>query len=204
MPRAVRQVVRRVMEAVRQPASEGAAVDIGERLVVGRHTYGKPYVRCYEGDAGSVRIGSFCSVADDVVMTIGGNHVLSWPSTYPFRARRNLAGAFTDGHPAPEADIDIGSDVWIGRGVRVLAGVRIGHGAVIGAYAVVAKDVRPYAIVVGNPAREVRRRLPDEQVEALLRIAWWDWPDEKVTGSIQYLNQPDVEGFIARFGGEVL
>lgn len=201
----VRRYTRRAVQSVIAAGRRAAApdidpFDIGDRLTMGRETYAKPRVRWYEGDTGHVRIGSFCSLADDVVMTIGGNHSLDWPSTFPFRARRKLDGAFSDGHPVAQADIDIGSDVWIGRGARILAGVRIGHGAVVGAYAVVAKDVRPYAIVIGNPAREIRRRFSDDQVDALLKIAWWEWPDEKIDCNIRYLNHPDVGTFIRRFG----
>jgi acetyltransferase-like isoleucine patch superfamily enzyme len=198
---AIRRVIRLLVAAVqRLAAPEFDSFDIGDRMTMGRETYARPLVRWYEGDNGHVRIGSFCSIADDVVITIGGNHSLDWPSTFPFRARRQLGGAFADGHPVAEADVVIGSDVWVGRGARILAGVRIGHGAVVGAYTVVAKDVRPYAIVVGNPAREVRRRFSDEQIEALLKIAWWEWPDDRIDRMMSHLNQPDVDGFIRRCG----
>ena len=173
--------------------------DIGDRLTMGRHTYGKPRVRWYHGDNGCVRIGSFCSLADDIVIIIGGNHLIDWPSTYPFRIRLNLPEAYTDAYPGTRGDIEIGNDVWIGRGARILSGVRVGHGAVIGAYAVLSKDVRPYAIVVGNPAQEVRTRFTDEQIDAMLTIAWWDWPEEKIVENVQYLNQPDINEFIQRF-----
>jgi chloramphenicol O-acetyltransferase type B len=79
----------------------------------------------------------------------------------------------------------------------VLPGARIGDGAVVGARTVVAKDVRPYAIVVGSPAREVRRRFDDDQVEALLRIRWWDWSDDVVRDRVGQLSSGDVDGFIA-------
>jgi Acetyltransferase (isoleucine patch superfamily) len=118
---------------------------------------------------------------------------------YPFRIKLGLEGAYTDGHPTASAATEIGSDVWVGREARILAGVHIGHGAAVGAYSVVTKDVRPYAVVVGNPAREVRRRFTDEQVDAMLSIAWWDWPEEKILENVYYLNQPDIEEFIRRF-----
>ena len=75
----------------------------------------------------------------------------------------------------------------------------IGDGAVIGTGAVVAKDVRPYAIVVGNPGREVRRRFPDDQVEALLRIRWWDWPEAEVNAAVDLLSSPDISEFLRRY-----
>jgi acetyltransferase-like isoleucine patch superfamily enzyme len=173
--------------------------DIGDHLSMGRYTYGKPRIRWYGGDTGSVRIGAFCSLADDIVMTIGGNHLVDWPSTYPFRVKLGLPEAHADGYPGTKGDIEIGNDVWIGRGARILSGVRIGHGAVIGAYAVVTKEIRPYAIVAGNPAREVRRRFTDDQVDAMLAIAWWDWPEKKIIDNVRYLNQPAIDEFIRRF-----
>ena len=80
----------------------------------------------------------------------------------------------------------------------ILSGVTIGDGAVVGAAAVVSRDVRPYAITVGNPAREVRRRFPDTIVEALLRIRWWDWPDDFIADRIDELNRGSVEEFVVR------
>ena len=91
----------------------------------------------------------------------------------------------------------IGNDVWIGRDAVIFDGVTIGHGAVIGTRALVTKDVRPYAIVAGVPAKEIRRRFTDEQVDALLEIAWWDWPDEKVLAEADALNG-EHHDFLAR------
>jgi acetyltransferase-like isoleucine patch superfamily enzyme len=169
-----------------------------ERLVMGRGTYGSPRVATFPGDTARVTIGAYCSIAVDVVLMDGGNHRTDWVSTYPFRAKLGLPGANEDGHPVSRGDIVIGSDVWIGRGARVMSGVTIGSGAVVGAYSVVTRDVRPYAIVVGQPARELRRRFDDDHVDALLAIAWWDWPEEKVERSVAELNSGDVEGFVAR------
>jgi acetyltransferase-like isoleucine patch superfamily enzyme len=145
-------LVRRWRRLLGRPAID--RYDIGDDLVMGRHSYGKPRVRWYFGDSASVRIGSFCSLADDVLLMVGGKHPTGWVSTFPFRARFELPGAYEDGLPATDGDIVIGSDVYIGRGARIMSGVRIGDGAVVGACSVVAKDIRPYAIVAGNPARE--------------------------------------------------
>jgi acetyltransferase-like isoleucine patch superfamily enzyme len=188
-----------VAAMLRLAAPDVDVFDIGERLSVGRYSYGKPKVRWYEGDRASVHIGAFCSIADDVVVTVGGGHPLDWPSMYPFRAKLGLPEAYADGLPVLESDVVIGNDVWIGRGARILAGTRIGHGAAIGAYSVVTREVRPYAVVAGNPAREVRRRFSDDEVEAMLEIAWWDWPDEKVRENIASLNRANVAEFIDRF-----
>jgi acetyltransferase-like isoleucine patch superfamily enzyme len=205
LPRQVmRRAVRGFTSLVRRAGAPALDIfDIGDRLTMGRYTYGRPRVRWYYGDDGRVRIGSFCSIADDVIMTIGGEHPSGWPSTYPFRIQLGLPGAYEDGLPGTKGDIEIGNDVWIGRGARILSGVMIGDGAIIGAYAVVSKDVRPYAIVVGNPAREIRRRFADSQVVALREIAWWAWPEEKILANIEFLNQGNIDTFIERFGKDV-
>jgi acetyltransferase-like isoleucine patch superfamily enzyme len=167
-----------------------------ERLTMGRCSYGEPLVATFPGDTARVRIGSFCSIGPDVILMDGGDHRTDWISTFPFRARLELPGAYEDEHPISRGDVEIGNDVWIGRGARVRSGVKIGDGAVVGAYAVVTRDVRPYAVVVGVPAREVRRRFTDEQVQALRRIAWWEWPMDAIVGRVASLCSDDVEAFI--------
>ncbi|MGI8623537.1 MAG: CatB-related O-acetyltransferase [Solirubrobacteraceae bacterium] len=105
---------------------------------------------------------------------------------------RLTRGRHTYGDP-----LVVTNDAWLGRGSRVLSGVTIGDGAVVGAYTVVTKDVRPYAIVVRHPAREIRRRLTDEQVDALERIGWWDWPDERIVAEVDQLSSHRLDAFIA-------
>jgi acetyltransferase-like isoleucine patch superfamily enzyme len=168
---------------------------------MGRHSYGVPISPAYSGDKGDVSIGAYCAIAENVVLMVGGNHRTDWVSTFPLRARLELPGAFMDGHPATRGPIRIGNDVWIGRDAMILSGVTIGDGAVVGARAVVGADVRPYAVVVGNPAREVRRRFTDNQVDDLLRIAWWEWSDEDVQARVDEINGGAVDTFIARYGG---
>jgi virginiamycin A acetyltransferase len=129
-------------------------------------------------------IGRFCAIASGVRFVLpGANHADLGPSTFPF-------GIFGEGWAdtmdlvmsAPSrGDTVVGHDVWIGYQALVLPGVTIGHGAVVAAASVVASDVPPYAVVAGNPARVVRRRYEDDDVERLLRAAWWDWPIELVT-----------------------
>jgi len=130
-------------------------------------------------------IGRFCAIAAGVRFVMpGANHADLGPSTFPF-------GIF--GEPWAEHTMDlvlgapsrgdtiVGHDVWFGYEAMVLPGVTIGHGAVVAAASVVAADVPPYAIVAGNPARVVRRRFDDSDVDRLLRAAWWHWPIELVT-----------------------
>ena len=129
-------------------------------------------------------IGRFCAIAAEVRFLMpGANHADLGPSTYPF-------GVFGAGWAdtmdlvmsAPSrGDTVVGHDVWLGYSALVLPGVRIGHGAVVAAASVVARDVPPYAIVAGNPARVIRSRFPEEAVARLLRAAWWDWPIDLIT-----------------------
>jgi hypothetical protein len=156
-------------------------------------------VPTFAGSAVTVEIGSFCSIAANVTLLLGGGHNTDWVSTFPVREAFGLPGRFED-HPVYRGPTVIGNDVWIGRDALILDGITIGDGAVIGARAVVTKDVRPYAIVGGVPAREIRRRFTDEQVEALLDIAWWDWPEEQIVREVAALNGPNIDDFVARHG----
>lgn len=167
------------------------------QLVIGRHSYGMPDVVVFPGESQRVLIGSFCSIADDVRIFVGGNHRPDWISTFPFRIAFGLPGQREDGCPTSKGDVTIGHDVWIGSGARVLSGVNIGNGAVIGASAVVAGDVAPYAIVIGNPAREVRKRFSEEHIAALEQLAWWDWPLDKIIDSVGILCSPDISSLLA-------
>jgi acetyltransferase-like isoleucine patch superfamily enzyme len=181
---------RRARQALEQ------ALYTDERLTIGRYSYGEPKVATFPGDEAHVRIGAFCSIGPDVILMDGGDHRVDWISTFPFRAAFDLPGAYADGHPRSRGDLEIGNDVWIGRGARIRSGVHVGDGAVVAAYAVVTHDVRPYAIVAGVPAREVRRRFSDQQVQALEQIAWWDWPMDQVLRCVPALCSGAIEEFI--------
>lgn len=167
------------------------------RVTVGRFTYGQPQLKLWDASERIV-IGAFCSIADEVTILGGGEHKLEWVTTYPLRIALGDALAGRDGHPATKGPTVIGNDVWLGHGATILSGVRIGDGAAVGAGAVVASDVAPYQVVAGNPARVVRSRFPAAQAEALLAIAWWEWPLEKIRDEVGGLCGDDVATFIAR------
>lgn len=167
------------------------------RATIGPHTYGEFSISVGRGERARVHIGDYCSIAYGVKFFIGGNHRPDWVSTYPFRVLWGMPGAWVDGHPRPEGDITVGNDVWIGNESLILPGVTIGDGAVIATRAVVAGDVRPYAIVGGIPACEIRRRFSDEQVEGLLRLRWWEWPEERIRAHVDLLCSPDVDALLA-------
>lgn len=143
-----------------------------------------------------LRIGRFTAIATGAQFIMNGaNHALGGISTYPFAI---FPGAWRDAYdPAHYAsgykgDTTVGNDVWIGREATVLPGVTIGDGAVVAAKSVVSRDVPPYAIVAGNPARVVRRRFDEATVARLMAVAWWDWPVEKVTRNIALIADGDV------------
>jgi hypothetical protein len=166
------------------------------RLVRGVHTYGVPTVWTfdYEEDARLI-IGKYSAVGGTHLL--GGQHAIRHVASYPLRIHWGLPGAGEDGNPAKRGNIEIGADVWVCFGSYVLGGVTIGDGAVVATGAVVTKDVPPYAIVGGNPAQIIRYRHTPEQIEALLEIKWWDWPEEEIREAVPYLASEDVDAFIA-------
>jgi acetyltransferase-like isoleucine patch superfamily enzyme len=133
----------------------------------------------------TLRIGKYCSIAPDVRIFLGDEHRTDWVTTFPFQV---------EGNRKSKGDVLIGNDVWIGFGATILSGVEIGDGAVIGARAVVAKDVKPYEIVAGNPARHIRFRFDKYAIELLLKLKWWDLPENEVQALIPMLTKaPDNE-----------
>ncbi len=149
------------------------------RITVGRFTYGDPQLLLWAEEE-RIDIGAFCSIAPEVVIFGGGEHNVHWVTTYPLSIVFGLPMAGKDGHPNSKGRTLIGNDVWIAYGATILSGVSIGDGAVIGARAVVTRDVPPYAIVAGNPARVLRSRFDEETVAKLLKIAWWNWPVSRI------------------------
>lgn len=164
------------------------------QFVIGGSTYGRPKIRFAETGA-KLRIGRYGSIADNVEILLGGNHRLDWVTTYPFPALPRLwpEAAGRDGSHATNGDVNIGHDVWLGSQCLVLSGVTIGHGAVVAARAVVTRDVPPYAVVAGNPARIVRYRLSEEQIAALLAKRWWDRPEAEIGALIPILMSDRIE-----------
>ena len=146
-------------------------------------------------------IGKFCSIACGAKFLFNcANHTLRSLSTYTFPLfyddweldKKDVASAWDH-----KGDITIGNDVWIGYEAVVMAGVHIGDGAIIGARAVVTKDVAPYAIVGGVPAKEIRKRFRPEVIKRLQAGRWWDWPVDKIRESLPFLTSGDLEGLSA-------
>lgn len=158
-------------------------------VTVGAHTYGVPQV-IGGGPHCRLSIGKYCSIGQAVQLLLMGDHRIDLLSGYPFDNIDGWDFPFQGRAYNRPNEITIGNDVWLGYGVRILHGVNIGDGAAVGAWAVVTKDVRPYAVVGGNPAREIKRRFDDRTVDWLLQVKWWDWPDEKVKARLHVLLAP--------------
>ena len=139
-------------------------------------------------------IGRFCQIAAGVEFVMNGaNHQMNAVTTFPFYT---LAG--WDMAPPPlselplKGDTVVGNDVWIGQNATILPGVHIGDGAIIGANSVVGRDVPPYTVVAGNPAKEIRKRFDDEMTALLLQLRWWDRPVEEINALIPLLTNGDL------------
>lgn len=165
-------------------------------FLIGDYSYGRPKVRFPETGRKLV-IGRYCSIADKVEILLGGNHRTDWVTTYPFAAMRGLwPGAPDADYHASGGDVTIGHDVWLGSGALILSGVAIGHGAVVAARAVVTKDVPPYAIVGGNPAKIIRHRFDEGTIASLVDSAWWDLPKADVAALIPLLQSERIDEFV--------
>jgi virginiamycin A acetyltransferase len=152
-------------------------VEIIGKVNIGHHTtINGPNVQILS-KLNPIQIGNFCSIAKDVTIQ-EYNHKVDRLSTYNFE-KHIFAGKSIDDVVSKGA-ITIGSDVWIGTKSVILSGVTIGHGAIVAAGSIVTKDVPPYAIVGGNPARVIRYRFTPEVIEHLLKLKWWEWPIDKI------------------------
>jgi virginiamycin A acetyltransferase len=173
-------------------------------IIVGDYTYYDDFERVenfeknvkyhfdFTGD--NLIIGKFCMIASGVEFIMNGaNHLVNALSTYPFAIFGNGWQEAMAGKEYPsKGNIEVGNDVWIGYKAVIMAGVKIGDGAIIGAYSVVTKDVEPYAMVGGNPAKEIRKRFPEEVIKDLLEIQWWHWDKEKLTRHVHHLTGNEV------------
>lgn len=164
------------------------------RVTFGAWSYGVPTIYHFIHDTTALRVGSYTALGGTIML--GGEHAADRVTTFPHRIWMGMEGAGEDGFPVPTGDTIIGSDVWFCYGAMLLSGVNIGDGAIVAGGAVVVKDVPPFAIVGGNPAKLIRYRFNEEQIAALMEIKWWDWPEDEVRKAVPLLSGPDVDAFI--------
>lgn len=160
----------------------------------GDFTYGSCKVNNF-GESNVLKVGKFCSIATGVNVYTGGNHRTDWVTTYPFgHINTDLFDKFNkEGHPKSNGDVIIGNDVWIGANTTIMSGVIIGDGAVIANNSHVVKNIEPYSIIGGNPAKLIRYRFSTKQIEKLLELKWWDWSIEKINANAQLLCSNNID-----------
>lgn len=167
-----------------------AKIESGSHVVdssFGRHSF------CgYDCEVSNSDVGSFCSIANEVIIG-GGMHPIAWVSTSPvfYKGRDSVKAKFSSHERMRVKRTNIDHDVWIGARAIVKQGVNIGIGAVVGMGSVVTKDVEPYAIVGGCPAKVIRKRFDDETVRRLLESRWWEYSDEQLTSYATVFVDPD-------------
>ena len=177
-------------------------------IVVGRFSYYSGYyhghsfedcARYLLPDEGVDRliVGSFCSIGSGAAFIMAGNqgHRHDWISSFPFYWMPEVpAFVGAENGYRPAGDTVIGNDVWIGSEAVIMPGITVGDGAVIGTRALVTRDVEPYAIVGGNPAKPIRKRFDDRQIALLLEMRWWEWDDAALAGAMPLLTSGDIDG----------
>lgn len=165
----------------------------------GKYTYGKPTIK-FENPYAKLTVGKFCSIGGNVIVYLGGEHRTDYITTYPFGymhldvfpLNRQYDSKFTKG------DVIIGNDVWIGDNVTIMSGITIGDGAVIANSSHIVKNVEPYTIVGGNPARLIKYRFSSEEIVKLLELKWWNWDDTKIKENIELLHSTDIISFLSK------
>jgi chloramphenicol O-acetyltransferase type B len=176
-------------------------------LIVGRYSYYSGYYHGHSFDdcarfllpdegADKLIIGSFCSIGSGAAFIMAGNqgHRHEWISTFPFFFMSEVAAfeGAANGYLSA-GDTVIGNDVWIGSEAIIMPGVKIGDGAVIGTRALVTKDVEPYAIVGGNPAKVIRKRFAEREITLLLEMRWWDWPEDRLKHAMPIMTSERID-----------
>lgn len=179
----------------------GAWTEVGARATLAEVEMGDYSYVVHDAQIIYATIGKFCSIASHARVN-PGNHPLERVALNHFTYRASAYGLGAD-EPGffdrrRSFHVTLGHDVWLGHGAIVLPGVTIGTGAAIGAGAVVTKDVPAFAIAVGNPARIIRFRFPAELRAALIRIAWWDWPRERLASALEEIRSLSAEEFCRR------
>lgn len=166
---------------------------------VGKYTYGHNNIGIHWwGEDTWLEIGSFCSIAGNISVYLGGNHRADWATTYPFgHIHQNQFKKFDGkGHPKTNGDVIIGNDVWIGSNVTIMSGVTIGDGAIVANNSHVIKNVDPYSIVGGNPSKLIKYRFPENIINQLLQLKWWEFPIHVIDEISPYLCNENFQEYI--------
>lgn len=178
-----------------KPTIKNPNIIVGDFTYIADSEFESHVTHHYDFIGDKLIIGKFCQIAAGVEFVMNGaNHQMNAVSTFPFYTLEgwNMKAPAASDMPF-KGDTVIGNDVWIGQNATILPGVHIGDGAIIGANSVVASDVEPYSIVVGNPAKLIRYRFDGELTSLLLKFKWWDKPVEEINALIPVLTNSDLE-----------
>lgn len=178
-----------------KPTIKNPQIVVGDFTYIADSEFESHVTHLYPWNGDKLIVGKFCQIASGVEFVMSGaNHQMNAVSTYPFYTLSgwNMASPAKEDLPL-KGDTIVGNDVWIGQNAVILPGVHIGDGAIIGANAVVGNNVEPYTIVVGNPAKPIRKRFDAELTALLLKWCWWDKPVEEINGLIPILTNSDLE-----------
>ncbi len=178
-----------------KPTIKNPNIIVGDFTYIADSEFESHVTHLYEWNGDKLIIGKFCQIAAGVEFVMNGaNHQMNAVSTFPFYTLEGW-----DMEPPKPSDLPlkgdtvVGNDVWIGQNAVILPGVHIGDGAIIGANCVVGRDVAPYSIVIGNPARDLRKRFDDELIDLLLQFKWWDKSIDEINNLIPLLTDSDLE-----------
>ena len=178
-----------------KPTIRNPNIVVGDFTYIADSEFESHVTHLYEWNGDKLIIGKFCQIAAGVEFVMNGaNHQMNAVSTFPFYTLEGW-----DMEPPKPSDLPlkgdtvVGNDVWIGQDAVILPGVHIGDGAIIGANCVVGRDVAPYTIVIGNPARDLRNRFDDELIDLLLQFKWWNKSIDEINTLIPLLTDSDLE-----------
>jgi acetyltransferase-like isoleucine patch superfamily enzyme len=176
--------------------------------VSGKYSYGWQELNIFYKKHSHVKIGNFCSIAQNVTIFLDSGHTYKdWLTSYPFKSlNQDVFNNFAE-IPFPEElnknkDVNIGNDVWIGQNVIIMGGVTIGDGSIVAANSHVVKNVPPYSIVGGNPAKIINYRYDEQTINNLLKIKWWSWEDEKINQYLPLICQSNPQKLILAYEKE--
>lgn len=183
----------------------GPYTEVGARTAIAETQFGDYSYIVHDGSIIYATVGKFCSIAAFVRIN-PGNHA-HWRASQHHYTYRSRQFGFDIGDDLEffqwrrDHHVTIGNDVWIGHGAVIMPGVTIGHGAIVGSSAVVTKDVEPYTVVAGVPAKPIKRRHPEALAEKLIALAWWDWDHAKLGETLPDMRALSAEAFVEKYGG---
>ena len=178
-----------------KPTIKNKNIIVGDFSYIADSDFESHVTHHYEWNNDKLIIGKFCQIASGVEFVMNGaNHQMNAVSTFPFYTLEGWEQTPPLQNDLPiKGDTIIGNDVWIGQNVTILPGVHIGDGAIIGANSIVGSNVEPYTIVVGNPAKPIRKRFDDELIDTLEKLKWWDKSIEEINSLIPLLTNSNLE-----------